>query len=688
MAPSSTPAAPADSYKSVAEILADHTKLLGELPEEPGLGDRERVVEFVRKAAGAGAVLDSPDDRRQAQGLIDYWAASLWQPTSLAMAAATKAQGPIDSAPATQFTGARGAGGGSGRGKNPGTVLAPFNPATLTEAMDSATRWIGTLSEDDQALVRRVLLRLVRLGDDGTAVAVPLSRFALNDLERPRVDEIPEDVDSTRRPRLPPPPPRPRVDEILDELAARGVIRLTTRSDGSKEISLRSAKFIDDWDYLKELLARRHRFRELAVAWSQNHKTGSSRRSHVGRFVRKQLMSIGKRIDKLWDWVIGLFTRRVLMKPDPTADLPDVDYYRDRTPAEIDYLFYQRVQARQNAEWVRLIKGLSVVGIIVLVGVVTAVWVRGDNAVEKEKRLKSEAVAAAKDNELTLRRARQRLKELIGMLRLHTRHYWYQYSPEDKLRADFAMRRAEAQLQVMEEKDLDLFLGELDQIGIRYDKQTQRILSEQSDPPLDVARKLRELILSRCDPKSPSYDHDTVTYYDSLRRLSYRTSQRVVEELTSLLTSGKVNGQSHNYSDAVRYMDEFWVLYYGEMAVVESDAVRKAMIDFGDRLKEIDALFYPQFKSMLEAVPGARKGDPKRQLPPETSTLVKGEYWTVDGEEGRAKLYNIQRTFEKQSVEMLRNKSEKAALDRAANALKSAEKKLSNDLDAELNSKQ
>src|SRR4051794_29793622 len=71
------PANPADRYESADDARAAHAALLGGLAEKPGPADLDRVAEFIRKAAATGAVLDAPEARKQVQGLIDYWAASL-----------------------------------------------------------------------------------------------------------------------------------------------------------------------------------------------------------------------------------------------------------------------------------------------------------------------------------------------------------------------------------------------------------------------------------------------------------------------------------------------------------------------------------------------------------------------------------------------------------------------------------
>ena len=61
---------PTERFDSLAALRSAHAALLRVTDDEPTPGDLDRVAEFLRKAAATGAILDTPDDRKQAQGLI------------------------------------------------------------------------------------------------------------------------------------------------------------------------------------------------------------------------------------------------------------------------------------------------------------------------------------------------------------------------------------------------------------------------------------------------------------------------------------------------------------------------------------------------------------------------------------------------------------------------------------------
>src|SRR5262245_6325517 len=136
--PVATPPRPAaDPFATAAEVRAAHAALLADLPDDPDPADLGRVTEFIRRAVAAGVAIDGPEERKEVQGLIDYWAASLQ--TDYREAAGRETP-PVK--PAT-------------------TVLAEFDPARLRAAAAAADRWFAGLSEADQKVARRIALRLI-----------------------------------------------------------------------------------------------------------------------------------------------------------------------------------------------------------------------------------------------------------------------------------------------------------------------------------------------------------------------------------------------------------------------------------------------------------------------------------------------------------------------------------------------
>ena len=73
--PSALAEPPPAPFQSADDVRAAHARLLKELPESPGPGDLARIKEFIGLAVAAGTVLDAPEERKEVQGLIDYWAA-------------------------------------------------------------------------------------------------------------------------------------------------------------------------------------------------------------------------------------------------------------------------------------------------------------------------------------------------------------------------------------------------------------------------------------------------------------------------------------------------------------------------------------------------------------------------------------------------------------------------------------
>src|SRR5687768_14216162 len=68
-------------FPTLESLRAAHLELLDALPESEadGAGDLvERVSHFVHRAAATGAHLNAAADRRAAQGLIDYWTATMF----------------------------------------------------------------------------------------------------------------------------------------------------------------------------------------------------------------------------------------------------------------------------------------------------------------------------------------------------------------------------------------------------------------------------------------------------------------------------------------------------------------------------------------------------------------------------------------------------------------------------------
>src|SRR5262249_41387787 len=114
----------------------------------------KRVHDFLRRACRLGALLDQPADRKFAQGVLEYWGATLYE-------AARDGAAQMTRLPPEE------------------TCLAPFDEGRVKAVVDRAEEAVRSLASRHghaESAARRLLLRLVRLPEEGTsvtAVAVP-----------------------------------------------------------------------------------------------------------------------------------------------------------------------------------------------------------------------------------------------------------------------------------------------------------------------------------------------------------------------------------------------------------------------------------------------------------------------------------------------------------------------------------
>jgi hypothetical protein len=251
-------------FGSAEEVATEHAALLSRLPDQTGPSDFQPIIQFIEKAAATGAVLYNPEDRKQVQGLIDYWAASL-----------------LTESRETAKDGA------ASRIKPPSTVLTPFDPETIRRAAAAADDWLATLSDTDRMTARRILLRLVRLLKDGVKFdPVPTVRATLYDLDAPE-----------------------RVDAVVDGLAASGIVRVTrSPSPELDRIALRFPGLTTTWPTYVDMLADRKRFRDAVLAWDRAGRptsalaTGAQLEEARSYFDRDNLEREFLEQSRLWEW--------------------------------------------------------------------------------------------------------------------------------------------------------------------------------------------------------------------------------------------------------------------------------------------------------------------------------------------------------------------------------------------------
>jgi len=230
MEPTSTDA-PATPFDSLDAMKAEHAALLrraprGELAPDAWPG----VIEFLRRGAATGQLLDDPADRRLAQGLLDYWKATLYAGRR---ESADQRTGTTPSAAAPAV---------------PTALLADFNEQLVGAWAAAADQALLAMDEPDREAARRVLLRLVRLAPEGREFdSAPARRAVLQAIGDPAT-----------------------IDRAIETLAATKVLRIVPGSAAATdEISLRSAALIRTWERLRDWLAQRLRIRSAAEFWDQ-----------------------------------------------------------------------------------------------------------------------------------------------------------------------------------------------------------------------------------------------------------------------------------------------------------------------------------------------------------------------------------------------------------------------------------
>ncbi|HYT89094.1 MAG TPA: hypothetical protein VEL76_10335, partial [Gemmataceae bacterium] len=170
-----------ERFASLGAMRAAHAELLEKVPDQNlKPEDIDRVKAFLKKGAATGALLDNPADRKAAQGLLDYWRATLYAESrggSPEQLAATQAGQRLTDA-----------------------VLASFDQQTVRGVAEAAEGAISTFPSAE--LTRRLLLRLVRLTPNARAFEPdPADRATLEQLGDPE-----------------------RVRETLDQLTRAGVL--------------------------------------------------------------------------------------------------------------------------------------------------------------------------------------------------------------------------------------------------------------------------------------------------------------------------------------------------------------------------------------------------------------------------------------------------------------------------------
>jgi uncharacterized protein YoaH (UPF0181 family) len=232
-------------YASMDGLRHAHDELFDELPnlsvEERKKAD-ERIEEFIGRAISTGKILDTVNDRREAQGLIDYWVASTFtRPRNGTLTEIASHQGSGEASATTASASDVLYGG------RPDNQLETFDPAVIGAAADLGEKFIQSLSAQKRDLARQILFRLIHFPDAGE-----------------NFTSAPADLDELRKFGNP-----AEVAELVEGLRGAGVLTVKPAEEagGGDVVTLRYIAFTRRWKWLVDELKKRMSFRDLALSW-------------------------------------------------------------------------------------------------------------------------------------------------------------------------------------------------------------------------------------------------------------------------------------------------------------------------------------------------------------------------------------------------------------------------------------
>jgi hypothetical protein len=443
---------------------------------------------------------------------------------------------------------------------------------------------------------------MFRLNPEGNAILSRIQRPSLDDLE-----------------------PRDAVDQILESMKRVGVINTTKAFDGTEELWLRSDHFFSNWPLLQGLVKDRQAFRAQANRWSENKPSAVKVASPVDRFVRRQLISIGKRLDWFYKWVGIRFAGGSNADAELDAIPAESDYYRDRSKNELDYLFHRKNSVQEFAEWERIVRALSFLLLVTLAGVIATSLVSVLRQNAADYRL------------ATMKRERQRLKEYIAIV--HSIAEYKELGSKSDARGEAALWRLITPPET-EAADLAKISQELKFLGLEdvwksvwrpqvEENEPQEVMSDdtkkvQLEEKLsgveaqDVAVQVSAMIDGRTNPNNETgFDKDTLKYILNSKKRWCTASGKLVQTLVDKFATIDASSGSSlaDFLDTVSaYIIEFEILNRGEMTVGYpplggSQPVSVGMRDFHEAIDEFD-LASVDFMCEAGAVAGSEIATP------------------------------------------------------------------------------
>ncbi len=538
-----------DNFPSLTAMKAAHVELLRSYGTARDLdADRANaVLAFIRAGVATGAVLDTPDDRAQAQGLLDYW-------TTVIVSAARKL--PTDS---TDPGAKNDVAAAVAALKFNDTLLKDYDAGTIRTIITAADSWYTSLPPGDRALTRLILLRLATLPHEGIT-------FTLEAVPRALFD------------RLGPPE---EVNRLIAALQEKGVIRVAS----DDRLVLSHEALTREWGVLADILRKRLEFRNAVQYWLANgearsalvrdelldaaldfHDLNGTERDFVTKSHNRERFQ--NRIFQVASGVLALLVLLAgtgwIMARSATKKAEDETSKAEKAATEA---LAAEAKARK-AEGEATAAGAEARK---AEGEATAA---GAEAL-KQKGLADDAAREAKQRRDALVE-RQELSLMMGVTRV-VAEIREAVTPADRqiLFAWFDALTTDPK----PDSDIAKFLqkNKLTLERVRKNGGTPDDRQRLSIAALDLAREVRSHVRKSTQPEVLEF---LQTERDGVFSLVDFTATEIVKSYH--------NG---SFRDASPFIREFWILYWGEMGLAEGDKVARAMVDFGDVLKTIDEQF-------------------------------------------------------------------------------------------------
>ncbi len=311
-----------EPFPSLAIVQEHHATLAKDFSAESTLPEKIKIArDFIGNCVATGRVLESPADRAAVQSLVTFWANRV---DRLARSEVSEVEN--ESAESDDY------------------LLLEFEQDAFNTIVIAPTEaWIQGLSEADQTLTRRLVLRLINLRADGTFEAIPTTRIILESLE-----------------------PYERAKELLAELIKLGVVRTLRETAEFKEFALQPLDRLKCWESLQEWKLQRLRFRELAsksvAQFAVPSKTSHPFAEGALRLLRENVLHAGSLIQVKLERVWALLPMHVLLvaediglrrRVEPTTEVTEKEFeeaenYRDKNASEVKFIYQQRQLDKQR----------------------------------------------------------------------------------------------------------------------------------------------------------------------------------------------------------------------------------------------------------------------------------------------------------------------------------------------------